>query len=72
MALNFRRFFDGIQIVSKSTSTVSVQGEMDVTSGDGKVNYYNGTTSSPVVTESHTATLTNKTLSGNTATISFI
>jgi hypothetical protein len=33
-----------------------------------KLEYHNGTTSSPVVTESHTATLTNKTLSGNTAT----
>lgn len=66
MALNFRRFFEGLGIVAKTTSTVSVKGEMDVTSADGKVNYHNGTTSSPMVTESHTATLSNKTLDNST------
>lgn len=62
MALNFKKFFEGIRIIPKTASTVSVQGEMDITSGTGKLNYHNGTTSSPVVTEAHSATLTNKTL----------
>lgn len=69
MAFNFRKFFEGIRIVPKTTSTVSEMGDLDVTSGDGKLNYYDGTISSPVVTESGTATLTNKTIDGGSNTI---
>jgi hypothetical protein len=61
MALNFRKFFDGINIVPKTTSTVSSAGDMDFDTTSNKVNLHNGTTSSPIVTESSTATLTNKT-----------
>lgn len=43
-------------------------GEMEVLSSDGKVHYHNGTTTSPVVTEAHTATLTNKSLTDNSVT----
>ena len=60
--LNIRKFLEGIGLVPKSSSTVSVQGELEVLSSDGKLRYHNGTTVSPVVTEAHSATLTNKTI----------
>lgn len=62
MALNFRKFLDGIRVIPKTTSTANEKGELDVTDSTGKLNYHNGTSSSPVVTEAHSATLTNKTL----------
>lgn len=62
MALNFRKFLDGIRVIPKTTSTADEKGELDVTDSTGKLNYHNGTSSSPVVTEAHSATLTNKTL----------
>lgn len=68
----FRKFLSGINIIPKSTSTVSSQGDIDVTSGDGKINYFNGTSASPVLTEAHTAVVTNKTISGSTNTITDI
>lgn len=61
MALSFRKFIKGIRVVPESSSSVNEKGDLDVTSGDGKLNYYNGTSSSPVVTEAHSATFTNKT-----------
>lgn len=67
MSLNFRKIYEGLRIFPKTSSTASVAGELDVISSTGKLQYHNGTTASPVVTEAHTATLTNKTLSGNTA-----
>lgn len=62
MATSFRKFLEGLRIVPKTTSTASEQGDLDVTSADGKLNYYNGTSASPVVTEAHQATLSNKTI----------
>jgi len=74
MALNFRKIAQGLRIVPKTASTVSERGDLDIatTGGSaGKLNYHNGTTASPVVTETHAATLTLKTLTSpvlNTAT----
>jgi hypothetical protein len=62
MATGFRKFLEGLRIIPKSSSTASEAGDLDVTSSSGKLNYHNGTSSSPVVTEDHSATLTNKTL----------
>lgn len=62
MATSFRKFLEGLRIVPKTTSTASEQGDLDVTTAAGKLNYHNGTSASPVVTEAHQATLTNKTL----------
>ena len=62
MATSFRKFLEGLRIVPKTTSTASEQGDLDVTTAAGKLNYHNGTSASPVVTEDHSATLTNKTL----------
>lgn len=72
MAINFRKFFEGIGIRPKATSTADLQGEMDVTSSDGKLNYHNGTSSSPVLTEAHAAPVTNKTIDADLNTISNI
>lgn len=65
MAISFRKFLEGIRIIPKTTSTASEQGDLDVTLDEGKLNYHNGQTVSPVVTESHTAVLTNKVISGD-------
>lgn len=69
MALNFRKFIEGLRIVPKAASTASEKGDLDVVSGSGKLNYHNGTSSSPIVTEAHSATLTNKTIDGDDNTI---
>ena len=69
MATSFRKFLEGLRIIPKTTSTASEQGDLDVTSADGKLNYHNGTTASPVVTETHSATLTNKTIDGDNNTV---
>jgi hypothetical protein len=62
MALNFRKFLDGIRVIPKTASTVLEKGDLDVTDSSGKLNYHNGSSSSPIVTEAHSATLTNKTI----------
>ena len=67
--LGFRKFLTGINIIPKATSTVNTQGDIDITSGDGKINYYNGTSASPLVTEAHASTLTNKTIAAGSNTI---
>lgn len=69
MATSFRKFLEGLRIVPKTTSTASEQGDLDVTSAAGKLNYHNGTSASPVVTEDHSATLTNKTIDGDNNTV---
>lgn len=71
MAINIKSFLQGLRIFPKSGSTISVQGEMEVDSATSKLNFHNGTTASPMVTEAHSATLTNKTIDGasNTLTV---
>ena len=69
MALNFRKFIEGLRIVPKTSSTASEKGDLDVVNGTGKLQYHNGTSASPVVTEAHSATLTNKTIDGDDNTI---
>lgn len=69
MPFNFKKFFEGIKIVPKAVSTANAKGEIEVDSVTGKANYHNGTTLSPVVTEAHTATLTNKTIDDDNNTI---
>lgn len=49
--VNFRSFVPGITLVPQSTSNVSAQGDMDVDTASGKINYNNGTNSSHIVTE---------------------
>lgn len=72
MALNIRRILEGLRLVPKSSTTIDSQGEMEVLSSDGKIRYHNGTTASPMVTEAHSATLTNKTIDADSNTITNI
>lgn len=60
--VNIRKFLAGIGLIPVSSTTIDTKGEMEVLSTGGKLNYHNGTTASPMVTEAHTATLTNKTI----------
>lgn len=60
MTINWKKFLLGIQIVPKSGSTASAQGDVEVDSATTKMNFHNGTTASPVVTETHTSQGTNR------------
>ena len=62
MAFNIRKFLEGLKIVPKSSTSIDSAGEMEVLSSDNKLQYHNGTSKSPVVTEAHSATLSNKTI----------
>ena len=68
MGINYKNFTTGLSLEAKASSDNASAGDLDVSSG--KLNYHNGTSSSPVVTESHSATLTNKLidLTNNTLT----
>lgn len=68
MALDFKNIRQGISLVPNTTTQVTAAGDIDFNTTTNKLTTHNGTTASPIVTEAHTATLTNKTLSGNTAT----
>lgn len=62
MAINFRKFFKGLNLVPNSSSQVSAKGDVEVLDASGKINMHNGSSASPVVTEAHAADITNKTL----------
>jgi hypothetical protein len=72
MAVNIRKFLEGLGLVPKSSTSINAQGEMEVLSSDGKLRYHNGSSISPVVTEAHSATLTNKSIDADTNTITNI
>lgn len=62
---NYRKFVQGLAIPSKTLTESDTTGELEVLISNGKLNYYNGlqaTQNSPIVTEAHSATLTNKTV----------
>lgn len=72
MAFGFKSFLRGIRLVPASSTTVSQKGDLEVLDSSGKQVYHNGTTASPVVTEAHTATLTNKSIDADDNTITDI
>ena len=51
MAFSFKKFWKGINIVPKTSSTADEKGDLEVLSSNGKLNYHNGTNASPIVTE---------------------
>lgn len=60
MGFSFRKFFDGIKIVPKTSSTASEKGDLEVLDADGKLRIHNGTSVSPALTETHAAVGTNR------------
>jgi len=72
MALNLRSILEGLRIVPRSSTTIDLQGELEVLSSNGKLQYHNGTSVSPVVTAAHSETLTNKTIDADLNTLSNI
>jgi hypothetical protein len=69
LAFGFKSFIKGFRIVPTTSTAISQKGDLEVLDSSGKLNYFNGTTASPVVTEAHSSTLTNKTIDGNNNTI---
>jgi hypothetical protein len=59
---DFLKILKGLRLPNKAATETSAMGELDVLTSSGKLQYHNGTTSSSVVTEDHTATMTLKTL----------
>lgn len=66
MPNNIKKNFNGIGIVPTASLASNVMGELEVNATGGKLNYYDGSVRSPIVTEVSTANLTNKTIAGNT------
>jgi len=67
-----RKLLQGIGLIPVPTTAVDAMGEAEVLSSNGKLNYHNGTSASPVVTEAHSSTLTNKSIDADTNTITNI
>lgn len=60
MATGYKNFQKGIGLVPKTTSENSIVGDLEVLLSNGKLNYFNSGTSSPVVTEQHASQDTNR------------
>ncbi len=67
--LGIKAFLRALRIFPKASTEIDSLGEFEVLSSDNKARFHNGTTASPVVTESHSSTLTNKTINGPDNTI---
>ena len=71
MAINYKKQHTGLNIKPKTTSTSDSKGDIEVLNS-GKINYHDGTSNSPLVTEAQSATLTNKTIDADSNTITNI
>lgn len=72
MGFSFRSFFQGLRIVPRTTSDADSKGDLEVIDSTGKLQYHNGLSLSSIVTEDHSATLTNKSIDGNDNTLTNI
>lgn len=72
MAINFSKFLKGIKLIPNASTQVSEKGDMEILDSSGKLNLHNGTSASPVLTEAHSASVTNKTIDADQNTISNI
>lgn len=64
--INIWKFLNGLRIIPRSSSAADTKGELEVIDSTGKLGYHNGSSVSPMVTEAHSATLSNKTLDNTT------
>ena len=73
MSQTYKNFEKGIGLVPNLSDQNQVKGDLNVLSSDGKIAYHNGTSSSPVVTETHASQngnrLKNKDLEDSTTAI---
>lgn len=68
MATNYWKIKKGLALDPQSGTTVSVEGDVAFRDDNKQLEVHNGTTAENITTNSNTQTLTNKTLSGSTAT----
>ena len=64
MAINYKKIWNGVTVVPKTTTASSLLGELETLTSNSKIHFHNGTSNSPLVTEAHSATLTNKSMDG--------
>lgn len=72
MAASYDNFVNGLGIVSKSSTTNNTPGDIEYLSSDGKLHIYGASSNDAVVMEALAATLTNKSISGGTNTLTNI
>jgi hypothetical protein len=69
---NIRKFFQGLGIVPKATTSADTAGEMEVLSSDNRLRYHDGTSVKVVTLNDSSDTLTNKTINADSNTITNI
>lgn len=72
MTINLRKFWKGLTLRPEATGSTTSLGDLQARSDLNKITAHNGTSASPIVTESHSATLTNKSIDADTNTITNI
>jgi hypothetical protein len=66
MSINYKNFISGVTLIPNVSDANSAVGDLNVvTSSNNYLYYHNGTTSKPVLTTDHQATVTNKNLVNN-------
>jgi hypothetical protein len=65
--ITYSRFRDGLAIIPKGSTQSDTKGELEFLTTTNKLYIQNGTINDPIVSETVSATLTNKVLTGNTA-----
>lgn len=70
--VNIRKFLQGIGLIPVSSTAIDAKGEMEVLSSDGRVYWHDGSAVQKIAGIATTDTLTNKTISGASNTLSNI
>lgn len=71
----FRKIYDGLRIIAKALGTSSKLGDiesLELDPGEGYMTLHNGVSASEILTADHDATVTNKTISGSSNTLTDI
>jgi len=66
MAINYRQLVNGLNLVSKTSTTSDSLGDLEVLSSTNKLYFHNGTVNSEILTGSSSSILTNKLLDDST------